>query len=233
MASPFNISNFNSFIKAASQQIACGPECQRQKTTEELKKTYLNAESNLTLAKPQYDNAKKNYYVYVDGENRYNQMIEQEYSNDANKITNEYKNKYNDEIYKIKSLLVTYDGVLVSFRNVIDLYTQYKEENLYLYKKLKTDINDVLTNERKTYYEDQSVDFLNSFYKYGLIVIYVIVVICYAVFSLIYPSQTSLKVRGLLFILFLVLPFISSFLLGKLIQFIYWVFGLLPKNVYL
>jgi hypothetical protein len=233
MNSQFNINNFNSFIQAASQQIACGTECQQQQQAENLKNIYLNAQSNLALASPQYDVAKKNYYVYVDGQNGYNQMMETEYSNKAEVIANKYKDSYNEEISKIKSLLKTYDGLLINFRNVVDLYTQYKEENLQLYKKLKTQSNDVLTNERKTYYEDQNIDSLNNFYYYILLIIYIITVICYVIFSLIYPSQSSWKVRGFLFILFLALPFISTFVLGKIIQFIYWVFGLLPKNVYL
>lgn len=233
MDSQFDLNNFNSFIQAASQQIACGTDCQQQQTAEQLKNTYLTAQSNLTLARPQYDIAKKNYYVYVDGQNGYNQLMEEEYSNESTKITTEFKDNYNKQINKIKSLLGTYDGLLINFRNVLDLYTQYKEENLYLYKSLKTDVNDVLTNERKTYYEDQNIDFLNTIYKYGLIIIYIVVVICYAIFSLIYPSEISWKIRGILFLVFLALPFISTFLLGKLIQFIYWVFGLLPKNVYL
>ena len=233
MDSQFDLNNFNSFIQAASQQIACGTECQKQKTAEQLKNTYLNAQSNLTLAQPQYDTAKKNYYLYLDGQNGYNKMMEEEYSTQSNKKATEFKHNYNKQINKIKSLLGTYRGILINFRNIVDLYTQYKEENLHLFKSLKTRTNDVLTNERKTYYEDQSIDFLNTLYRYGLLIIYIIVVICYVIFSLIYPSQTSWKIRGLLFLVFLVLPFISTFLLGKIIQFIYWVFGLLPKNVYL
>lgn len=229
----FNINKFNSFLTAASQQIACGTECQQQQQAENLKNIYLNAQSNLTLAGPQYDIAKKNYYVYVDGQSGYNQMMEQQYTNKANTIVNEYKGNYDKQINQIKSLLTTYDGILINFRNVVDLYTQYKEENLQLYKQIKTNSNDVLTNERKTFYEDQSIDSLNKYYQYILLVIYIITVICYVIFSLMYPSQTSWKVRGLLFILLLALPFISTFILGKIIQFTYWVFDLLPKNVYL
>ena len=65
MGSQFDVNNFNSFIQAASQQIACGTDCQQQQTAEQLKNTYLTAQSNLTLARPQYDIAKKNYYVYL------------------------------------------------------------------------------------------------------------------------------------------------------------------------
>jgi len=37
MTNNFNIGKFNSFIQAASQQISCGSECQKQKKAEELK----------------------------------------------------------------------------------------------------------------------------------------------------------------------------------------------------
>jgi hypothetical protein len=233
MSNSFDLNNFNSFLQAASDQISCGTDCQQQNQANQLKTNYVNAEANLHLARPQFDIAKKEYYTYVDGQSGYNQMMEQEYTNNSEQISNTFKQNFNDEINKVKSLLDTYGGILINFRNVVDLYTQYKEENAYLYKKYKTDTNDTLTNERKTYYEDQNITSLQSFYKYILIIIYVIVVICYVVFSLMYPSQTSWKIRILLFILFVALPFISSFILGKLIQLLYWIFGLLPKNVYL
>lgn len=229
----YQLNKFNSFIQAASEKIACGTECQQKIEAENLKTNYLNAESNLHLAGPQYEIAKKEYYTYVDGQSGYNQMMEKEYTDQAIKITNTFKETYNSEVNKIKALLKTYDSLLINFRNVVDLYIQYKEENLYLYKKLQTDINYTLTNERKTYYEDQNIDSLNAYYYYGLLIIYVIVVICFVVFSLIYPSQTTWIVRGLILLLFIALPFISTFVLGKLIELIYWIFNLLPKNVYL
>ncbi len=37
MDSQFDLNNFNSFIQAASQQIACGTDCQQQQTAEQLK----------------------------------------------------------------------------------------------------------------------------------------------------------------------------------------------------
>ena len=233
MSNPFDLNNFNSFIQAASQQIACGTECQQQKQEAQLKTTYLNAESNLHLARPQYDIAKQEYYSFVDGQSGYNQMMEKEYTGDAKKASDALNQKIDDEINKSNALLQTYESILINFNNVVDLYTQYKKENAYLYKKYKTETNDTLTNERKTYYQDENISSLNSFYQYTLLIIYVIVVICYVVFSLMYPSQNSWTVKILLFLVFVALPFISTFLLGKIIQFIYWFFGLLPKNVYL
>ena len=42
-----------------------------------------------------------------------------------------------------------------------------------LEKKFKEQSNDVLTNNRKTYYEDQNITSLNSIYYYILLIIYI------------------------------------------------------------
>lgn len=232
MTNNFDLNKFNSFLNSAAETIACGPKCQQLKKAEQLKDNYLQAESNLTLAEPQFQIAKQNYYTYVSGQAGYNEMMEEEYSQKADMIVEKFKENYGEEITKIKSELATYNGLVINFRNVVDLYKNYKKENILLFKKLKDETNDVLTNERKTFYEDQQIDSLNKYYVYILWTIYVITVICFAIFSLVYPSQTSLLIRIFTLLIFIILPFISTWILGKIIQIIYWLYSLLPKNVY-
>ena len=232
MTNQFDLNKFNSFLDKATQVISCDSNCQKEKTEEELKSKYLDAQSNLSLAEPEFQVAKQNYYTYASGVSGYNNMIEDEFKKSANLIVNKFKDNYLDEIAKIKSQLDTYNGLLINFRNVLELDEKYKKENKYLYKKLKEDTNDILTNERKTYYEDQQIETLNSYYYYILWVIYIIVIICLIIFSLIYPSYNDWKSKLSLVILFIVLPFISTRILGKIIYIVYWLFGLLPKNVY-
>ena len=231
MNNQFDLNKFNSFLDMAADTIACGPECQNNKTADDLKNKYLTAQSNLTLAEPQYQVAKQNYYTYVSGESGYNEMMESEYKQQSQLISEKFKNTYNEEINNIQTQIDTFNASLINFSNVEDLYNQYVKENEKLTKQLKNDSNDVLTNERKTYYEDQEIGSLNAYYYY-LLIIYVIVVICFAVFSFIYPSQFSFISRVLLLMLFIVLPFISTWILGKIVFLIYWLFGFLPKNVY-
>lgn len=232
MTNQFDLNRFNSFLDKATQAISCDSECQRKKTEQELKDKYLNAQSKLSLAEPEFQAAKKNYYTYVSGQTGYDEMIENEFKQKADLIVEKFKENYQDEISKIKSQLDTYNGLLVNFRNVLDLDRKYKRENRQLFKELKENANDVLTNERKTFYEDQQNDSLNNYYYYILWTIYIIVVLCLIVFSLIYQTQTTWKVRLLFVLLFFILPFISTWILGKIIFIIYWLFGLLPKNVY-
>jgi len=228
----FDLNGFNSFLDKATKAISCDAECQKQKTEQQLKDKYLNAQSNLTLAEPEFQVAKKNYYTYVSGQNGYNEIIEEEIQNAANLIGQQFKQTYQEEITKIKSQLDTYNGLLINFNNIVDLDRKYKRENSVLYKKIKEDTNDILTNERKTYYEDQQIDILNSYYYYILWIIYIIVVLCLIIFSLIYPSQSSLNKKIFVVVIFLILPFISTWILGKIIFIVYWLFGLLPKNIY-
>jgi hypothetical protein len=232
MNKQFNINKFNSFLDSAQKTISCGPECQRLKTAEDLKNIYNKSQSNLILAEPQYQVSKRNYYTYVSGESGYTEMIENEMNKKADDMIAKFNEITDDEISKINSQIQTYDGLFVNFRNVVDLYNQYKRENINLHKQLKDDVNNVLTNDRKTYYEDQENENLNKYYYYILLIIYVIVVICFIFFSLIYPSQTSFKTRIILILLFIGLPFIGTWTLGKFIYIVYWLFGLLPKNVY-
>jgi hypothetical protein len=153
-------------------------------------------------------------------------------NSDVNNLVKKIKDTYDQEITKIDLQLSSYNGLLINLKNTSDLYKKYKKENTYLFKKLKNGTHDILTNERKTYYEDQEIDVLNKYYLYILWIIYIIVVICFCIFSLIYPSQTSLIIRILLLCVFILLPFVSTWLLGKIIQLIYWLFSFMPKNVY-
>ena len=52
-----------------------------------------------------------------------------------------------------------------------------------LFKQLKEETNDLLTNDRKTYYQDQGIDNLKFYYHYFLLFIYVIVVLIYVVYN--------------------------------------------------
>jgi hypothetical protein len=232
MTNKFDLNKFNSFLNSASEAITCNSECQRNKATEELKNKYLTAQSNLTLAEPQYQIAKQNYYTYISGQDAYDKMMEHELREKARLFVQKFKENYDLEKNKIIVQLETYDGLLVNFKNVVDLFKKYKVENVELLKQLKEDTNDILTNDRKTFYEDQQNDTLNLYYYYILWVIYILIIICFGVFSLIFPSSFNWKIRGLISLLFLGLPFVSTFILGKIIQLVYWIFGLLPKNVY-
>jgi hypothetical protein len=232
MSNTFNIDTFNALVSQAKDTLICNTDCQNQKQAETLKQTYENSKANLASAPAQVQTAEKNYVLFTEGETAYNTLETDQLQKKAQEISNMFTQNFNNEVTKINSLIETYSGLLINFRNIVDLYIQYKTENIELAKQLKYETNDVLTNERKTFYEDQNIDSLKYYYYYFLFVIYVIFVLCFVAFSFFYPSQSSWVMKIFLFICFIILPFVSSWILATIIYLLYRLYNLLPKNVY-
>jgi hypothetical protein len=227
-----NLDKFNSMIDEATQAIMCDSSCQKNKQADQLEQKYLDAQTNLATGPDNVYTTRKNYVVYNDGQEVYHELIESELTKKAELITKFYEKNFNDEANNVLSSIKTYDGLLMNVKNVVDLFLKYKKENVELTKKIKEETNDILTNERKTYYQDQGIDNLKFYYFYFLVTIYVICVLAFGIFNFIYPSQMSFIKRMVIFILFIILPFLSTWILGKLIWIVYSIYGLLPKNLH-
>jgi hypothetical protein len=150
----------------------------------------------------------------------------------AELFSNETTQNFNKDAIKIQTQIDKYKVFFLNYENIVDLYEKYKRENKELFIELKDDTNDILTNERKTYYQDQEVDSLKFYYYYFLMSVYVICVISFGIFSLMYPSQSTTTAKIVIFLILIALPFISTFILGIIIYIIYELYNLLPKNAY-
>lgn len=223
---------FNSMLSQFQSMISCNGPCLKEIITKKLKKKMDDAETNITTAPGKFEVAKKNYITFTQGGETYEELREQQLNDEADTIITAYNVKYDEIGEKIKTQLETYEGIFINFNNVKELYLKYKKENTELEKNMKNTTNDVLTNERKTFYQDQQVDVLKFYYYYILFIIYYIFIFCFAIFSLIYPSKTDWKIILAIFIGLILLPFVSTWLLGLFIYIIYECYNLLPKNVY-
>jgi hypothetical protein len=192
----------------------------------------LNAQTNLATAPNNVYVSRKNYIVYEQGQPAYDELIESELSKQAQILSTYYQTNFEDERQNINFNLNTYSGLLANIVNVFELYLKYKKENIMLFKQLKEETNDVLTNDRKTYYQDQGINNLNFFYHYFLLLIYIIVVLYYVVCNFMYTSQSSMVVRVIILVLMGLLPFFSTWILEKIVAFIYDVYNMLPKNAH-
>lgn len=233
MSGSFNFNHFNSFLTQASQTIACGTECQKENKAEQLKKDYLNSQTNLDTAGSQVQVAQKNYVTFTQGAPAYNNLLDQQLTQKAENITTEFQNNFNVETDSIETSIQSYSALYMNLQNVYDLFNYYKKENGELFKSLKNETSDNLTNERKTYYEDQGIDNLKFWYYYILLTIYVIFTICFAVLSIIYPSHFNWKYKLAIFLGLVVLPLVSTYLLDLLLAILIYVYELMPKNAHL
>jgi len=226
------ISKLNSFLDKASNTILCDSECQKSKTSDELKQKYLDAQKNLITAPNQLSLAAKNYITYSQGDAAYNDYNDANLEQVANQVASTFQQTFDDEISKLLQNIDSYDGLFINYINVLDLYTNYVKENKELKKELKKTTSDVVTNDRKTYYQDQGITTLNSIYKF-LIVIYSIALTAYFL-SCFYLNFTTMSVttRVIIFIFLLIYPFIATKLLSWIISMIMKLINMLPKNVH-
>ena len=232
MSNQIDMNKFNTLISQASDAVLCNSECRKQRETDKLKQNYLNSQTNLASAPNQVQVAQKKYVTFTEGPAGYNDLLDNQLQEKAQEITDTFTEYFVSDSKEITTQIDTYEGLLINFKNVAELYLNYKKENVQLIKDLKNETNDVLTNERKTYYEDQKIDGLKGFYYYILLGIYIICLIGFIIFSLMYPSQSSLINKIVTFICFILLPFFSTWILEKFIYLIYTLYELLPKNVY-
>ena len=122
------------------------------------------------------------------------------------------KKAFDDAVKSTNQLLNNYDSSLTNMNNLLDLYTNYTDENKEMTKQLKEMGADIDTNDRKTYYEDEAKDSLNYYYSW-MINIYFILIVIYAVSWFLFPSLYTNMFKGCVLILFAIYPFFSTQLL--------------------
>ena len=231
MSNNIDVNKLNEFLDSANNVLSCDSKCQERKKKNELKKKYLEAKSNLLTAPNQVETSYKNYLTYTKGDTAYNEYRENELQQKAETVVTTFKTNFSDGIKNAKESYDTYSGLLLNFAHVVELYKKLVQENNVLSLALKNKSSDVLTNDRKTYYEDQSIDNLR-FYHIIILIIYLIFLIGFAVSIFLVPSASSKGSLIAILVFFIIYPFICV----RIFQFLYHIkdiiMGVLPKDVY-
>ena len=223
--------SLNSFIDKATKALSCDENCQRQKTINQLRKTYLAAKTNLITAPTQVETSFKNYLVYLDGEPAYLEYKETELQAKAEQITNSIQQDITKIISDETRNVNTYDGLLINLNNIYEYYERHLKENIEFENKLKTTTSDIVTNDRKTYYEDQGIESLRKYYII-IFIFYTVVVVSYIICCFAIQNDLSIKIKIVILVLLIVYPFISAWLLTQIIHLYNKIIELLPVNTY-
>jgi hypothetical protein len=221
----------NQLLEKSSQMIACGPICQKQKTSNDLKQKYLNAQTNLVTAPLQLDEAKRKYYVFTEGEPYYNRLVEEELQKEANELVNKLTDYINQIVYNAITINNLYNTTLLNSKNGDILLTNYNEQNDLIDNKITNMYGSILTNDRKTYYENEAIQKLESWYKLFWYIYYLLVLVFFISIFLV-PSSYSYLTKISLFLIILFYPYYIHYIVG----FIYYIYRetkrIIPKNVY-
>ena len=231
MTNNIDVNKFNDFLDNANNVLSCDSNCQEKKKKNELKNKYLEAKTNLLTAPVQVETSYKNYLTYTKGDTAYNEYHENELQQKAETVITTFKTNFSDGIEKAKESYDTYSGLLLNFANIVEFYKKLVKENKILTLAVKNKTSDVLTNDRKTYYEDQTIDNL-AFYHTIIMSIYIIFLIGFAVSIFVFPSASSKGSLLAILIFFIIYPFICV----RIFNFFYYIkdiiMGVFTKDVY-
>jgi len=221
----------SSLLETSAQTIMCGPDCQKNKTSDELKQQYLDAQTNNITAPIKLEESRKNYYVFTEGENYYNNMLEDELKKKAEQLSQLISVSFNEEVSNAKTMNQYYNTSLINSSYTNELLKDYSEKNDELKLKLRDNHGDILTNDRKTYYESTALDRLKLWYTFWWYIYYIFVII-FLLAIFLSPSNLSIIVKIILLILLIFYPYYIDYISTLLVTKVKNVYHSLPKSVY-
>ena len=207
-----NMNNLADFLNKANNILSCDSECQKNNKINELKQKYLDSVTNSKTSNIQEEQAYKNYIVYSQGTQAYNEHLDKSLNEKANKIAQMYEKNFNDNFSYVMTLLNSYKGLLVNFTNIYDYYFKFLDENTKYENNSKIQTADVLTNHRKTFYEEQNIDrikLINTILFWIYYIFSVIFVVLFFIYSSNYRLISRILITIILFIYFIIYPYIA------------------------
>jgi hypothetical protein len=221
----------NELLEKSSQAIMCGPTCQKLKVSEELKQRYLDAETNIQTAPIKLEQSKKNYYIYTEGRPYYDNMKEEELKKKADTISQTLAENFNNEVSSANTMNTYLNTALINSENTKELLKEYLEKNQVLKLKLRERHGDILTNDRKTYYETEALERL-QFWYFLFWGIYYLLVIAFLLALVLSPSNMTILRKIFLAVFFIFFPYLFHWTNQVVYKIYYWGLNRIPKNVY-
>ena len=140
-------------------------------------------------------------------------------------------NNFNKEFSNIQTMNTFYNTELINSKNTSSLYDVYQTKNKDLESDIKDFYSDVLTNDRKTYYEIGALEVLvnwNHFFLYMYYALFVAFVLGIVFSENMIPKYQSISLAIILGFY----PFLISPIVGKLGSVFTHARAMYPKNVY-
>ena len=226
------INKMNAMISSANLSCPAGSDCDIKKETATLRDDYLQAEFALTNAPKQFKEAKKNYIVFTDGEDAYNTMNQQEIEAEAEAYVSKKIELFITQFRNAINNNENYSTGVESTKYVNDVLLQIMQNNEQLEKSIDETGNDILTNDRKNYYELENYATLEWWYKVWLY-IYIFLLIIFTIAIFVTDSHFSFMSKIGILILFIAYIFITKPIILFTISILRTINSFLPKNVYL
>jgi len=220
----------NSFIPTL-QKMKCDPECERQKQLVKLKHVYDDQLNNVAVAPSKLKTARKDYVTLDKGEPAYNDMIETELKAQAETIAKSYNDQYQDNMKQMSQSLIIQDSLTKSL-GVMDMHNDnLQSSTTYGGAEIELTQDDIIMNDRKTYYETQNYNILTDWYMFFSWIYWLLGVI-FIISIFIVKNDLTIKTKIFYTVNILLYFFLMKYIIIYLLKLLVYLYNLLPKNVY-
>jgi hypothetical protein len=134
-------------------------------------------------------------------------MLEQELKKKVDGIAISMTNLFNNEIQKAHILNSYLNNDIINSKNTVELYKTYLSKNKTIEKEIKNSHGDILTNDRKSYYEIQENDNLKGWYNIFVTSYFIIALVYFGRFILL-NNNLSYIIKIIIVILLIIFPYI-------------------------
>jgi hypothetical protein len=154
------------------------------------------------------------------------------YTVQANQIGDKVTTSFEKVVTESTKLGGIYETLYSNYDYLEDLYGNYSSINVDLKKDINKATGDVVTSDRKTYYETQNLTYLKNWYiVYKFI--YIVIIIVFFIFLFVRKTEYSRISRFFILIFFILYPIYIT-------QSVFWIWNnvilriweLLPSNIY-
>ncbi len=226
-----DVNKFNSMIAAAAAIVTCDAECEREKMKEKLKKKFDEAQSNLHTAPQQLSLASKRYFEFSNGKPKYEEIFSQELMKQSTSLSGEIVQQFFSGVSKVGQSIEKYVSDAVDLKIAGELNKVLEMKIVALQNALNKVINGTVTNDRKFYYGNESIEYLRK-WNYGLMIVFYTLFIAMSVSLFLVPNKVPPLAKPVIMFAIALYPFYIMYIAG----FVSVVYGsvtqMLPKNIY-
>lgn len=219
------------YMRRREMRKYCDGECMNQKQLEELESQFDKIINDVKTAPEKFNEVFKKMVIGREGEEFYYQLKDTEYKNMSNKVIDKVKEIYTKENNIKLSISENYKRKVNYYHFLEDYLNIYKEKNEQLRKDIDKLLNEKNIDARKTYYEDNETEKIDSYTEFFIYFYYSV----FAVYTYIFISQrvyTNNK-QILLYVFFLFFPYLMYYYFIHYIKIVVdFINKNTPRNVY-
>ena len=188
------MNKLSELIKQLNNKLECGPDCQRGKESQKLKKNYDDIKYITENSNKVITQARNKYYKYAFGNEKLNAVNKNIYIDQANTILNNFNSNYETNSSNITDLENEINQKKQYIKNLHDLNKSYDKDNTILDSAIIKQDNNTNINNQYIYYETEKIYNLtlaNNIIFY-LIYFFLIVYLFYFITNKLYYSYKNI-----------------------------------------